>query len=386
VTVVHATRLAGSGAAVGPECVFDAVGEAVAALGGRRASVVIAFPPASLEARAAVEQAAAAADGAPVAGMTSDGVITVDGLRGDGCSALALDDSVEVGVGVTARASVDPRRAGRDAAEAALRGLAERSGHTLLLLFLDPDSGDHAEILWGVYEVAGGHVPLVGGGANGRFPAQFALGSTGRDSVVAVALRSPAPIGVGVADGCIPLAAPSIVTRASGMTIQSLDGRPAENVYLEKLGRSRVELADAEFEALCVPHPLGQPALSGHVRLRHVRSRAAGGGLTCAARIPPDSVVTFMQQTPDTIRESAAQAVRDALEPLDGPPRAALVFDCAGRKRALGQRVGSGVEAVLSTFGRAAPPLAGLWTRGEVGRVRGPEGDRNHAIVVVALA
>ncbi|HEY1367808.1 MAG TPA: FIST N-terminal domain-containing protein [Gaiellaceae bacterium] len=383
--MVRATGLAGSGVAVGPDCVFDAVGEAVSALGGRSASVVLVFPPASLEAPAAVDQAAAAADGAPVAGMTSDGVIAASGPPREGCSALALDDSVDVGIGVAARASGDARRAGRDAAAAALGGLSGSSGHMLLLLFLDPDSGDHAEILWGVYERAGGHVPLVGGGANGRYPAQFALGASGRDSVVAVALRSPAPIGVGVADGCFPLAAPSIVTRAAGMTIQSLDGRPAENVYLEKLGRSRVELADAEFEALCVPHPLGQPALSGHVRLRHVRSRAAGGGLTCAARIPPDSVVTFMQQTPDTIRQSATQAVRDALEPLGGAPRAALVFDCAGRKRALGPRVGPEVEAVLSGFGRPAPPLAGLWTRGEVGRVRGPEGDRNHAIVVVAL-
>jgi hypothetical protein len=383
VTIVRATGIAGSGAAAGPACVFDAVGEALASLGGP-ASLVLVFPPASLEARAAAEQAAAAAGCAPVAGMTSDGVITADGALADACSALALDDSFDVGVGVAAQASARPRQAGREAAAAALAGLFEARGQTLLFLFLDPNSGDHAEILWGVYEEAGGHVPLVGGGANGRYPALFALGTSGRDVVVAVAVRSPAPVGVGVAHGCFARAAPSIVTRASGMTIQSLDGRAAETVYLEKLGRSRVKLADADFEALCVPHPLGQPALSGHVRLRHVRARAAGG-IVSAARIPSGSVVTFMEQNPETIRQSAAEAVRDALEPLDGPPRAALVFDCAGRKRALGRAVASGVDAVLSGFGAAPPPLAGLWTRGEVGRVRGPEGDRNHAIVVVAF-
>ncbi len=31
-------------------------------------------------------------------------------------------------------------------------------------------------------------------------------------------------------------------------------------------------------------------------------------------------------------------------------------------------------------------PMTGLYTRGEVGRVRGAKGDRNHAIVVVAFA
>jgi hypothetical protein len=39
----------------------------------------------------------------------------------------------------------------------------------------------------------------------------------------------------------------------------------------------------------------------------------------------------------------------------------------------------------MAAFGSDAPQIAGLWTRGEVGRVRGPLGDRNHAIVVVAF-
>ena len=63
----------------------------------------------------------------------------------------------------------------------------------------------------------------------------------------------------------------------------------------------------------------------------------------------------------------------------------ALVFDCAGRKRALGARTGAAVEAIAAAFGGEAPPLAGLWTRGEIGRVRGPLGDHNHAAVVVAF-
>ena len=116
-----------------------------------------------------------------------------------------------------------------------------------------------------------------------------------------------------------------------------------------------------------------------------IRDRADAGGLACAARIPVDAVVAFTEQTPETILASAREAVADALEPLGGAARAALVFDCGGRRRALGPAAATEAAAIASAFPGGPPPMAGLWTRGEVGRVRGPLGDRNHAIVVVAF-
>ena len=66
--------------------------------------------------------------------------------------------------------------------------------------------------------------------------AMIGEGKTYTDSVVAVAITAPGPIGVGVAHGCSPRSAPSIVTKADGRTVLQLDGRRAEDVYLEKLG------------------------------------------------------------------------------------------------------------------------------------------------------
>jgi putative ABC transport system permease protein len=37
------------------------------------------------------------------------------------------------------------------------------------------------------------------------------------------------------------------------------------------------------------------------------------------------------------------------------------------------------------SLGDPAPPLAGCYVHGEIGRVRGAKGDRNHAVVVVAI-
>jgi hypothetical protein len=177
---------------------------------------------------------------------------------------------------------------------------------------------------------------------------------------------------------------PAIVTRSSGRTITALNGRPAEHVYLDAIGHAGERLTHAEFERLAVVHPLVQLELRG-LRPRHVLGRAPEGGLLCAVHIPENAAVGFSEQTPGSVLISAEEAARCALEPLHGPPRAALIFDCAARRGVMGTH--SDLE--LGVLRDALPPattLVGLYTRGEIARVRGAVGDLNHAIVVVAFS
>jgi hypothetical protein len=376
--------LAASAWATGPAAVHDAVAQAVAGLGGTAPALVLAFPDAELPRGEVLAQAAGAAPDCPVAGMTSRGLITGDGVRPSGCAATAFADEVAVGIGLAREASRDPRAAGRAAVEQAVAGLDLAPGRAVLLLFLDPESGDAADVIDGAYSVVGGRVPLAGGGANGRAPAVLADDAMSADAVAAVALSCAAPVAVGLGHGCRRRGEPAIATRTAGRVLGELDGRPAEEVYLEGLGRAGERLDDRAFEALAVLHPLAQPELRGLFRLRHVLRRAPGGGLLCATAIPPNAAVFFTEQTAETIVASAGSAVDEALAPL-GPPRAALVFDCAARQRALGERLPDEGEALVAALG-GVPAVAGLFTRGEVGRMRGSKGDRNHAVVVVAFA
>ena len=382
---------AASGVAAGPDAVRDSLREALDRL-GRPASFVLAFPPATLGPEAAVEQATAAAPDVPWAGISSDGVIASSAVVPAGCAALAFDDDVDVGVGLGEAASHDPRGAARRAAAAAFAGVDAAAGHPLLLLLYDANAGLHAELVAGAYEVAGPRVPLAGGGANAPVgapartePAQFAFGKACRDSVVAVALVTQAPASIGIGHGCELGALPAIVTRSDGRRILGLDGRPAEEVYLEAIGHPHRELNDSEFERLAVLHPLTQLELGGRVRPRHVRGRAPGGGLRCATGIPENAAVAFSEQSPDGILSSALAAVRDALAPLQGGARAALIFDCAARRTVLGADPQAEVDVLTSALGSTVP-LIGLYTRGEVARMRGSSGDLNHAVVIVALA
>jgi hypothetical protein len=376
-------RLAGAGAAVGVRAPFEAVEEAVAAL-GRDPGLVLIFPAGLLDPQEAAAQAQAAAGDGRVAGMTGTGAITLGGAIESGCSAVAFDSSLPAGIGTGT--SSDPRAAGRSAAAEALLGLDRNGVHVALLLFVDSESGDQAEIVAGAYEIAGGRVPLAGGAAGGEVRAQFADGEAMSGSVVAVALVSGTPIGVGISHGCVRRGAPSIVTRSRGPVVLQLDGRPAETVYLEKLGMGDVALSDSEFEAIAMAHPLAQPELRGDVRPRYVRGRAPGGGLICATSIEANAAVDVCEQKPEATVRSARAAVGEALGQLSGPAEAVLVFDCAARSAWFGNPLASReVESIISSLGDPLPALAGPYTRGEIGRIRGAKGDRNYSLVVVAL-
>ena len=377
------SELASSAWADGPTAAAEATAAAVAGLAGAPPSLVLLFPDVQSSVAQAVGEARRAAPGCHVAGMSSRGVLSLDGSHTGGCSATAFGPGVEVGLGFAGRASEDPREAGRAAAAMATEGLTLVPGHAVLLLFIDPTSGDESAAIDGAYSVVGGRVPLAGGGANGPNPLLIADDFQGEDAVVAVAVCSPAPVAVGVAHGCRPVSEPAIATRTEGRALRELNGRPAEEVYLEGLGRS-APLDDGAFETFAVLHPLGQPELRGQLRLRHVLGRAEGGGLECAAAIPANAAVWFTEQTRETIVASAVRAVHETLARLPAPPRAGLIFDCAARRRALGGGVAEEGRALSSAFGDVTS-LSGLYTRGEVGRVRGAKGDRNHAIVVVAF-
>src|SRR5262249_1677157 len=157
--------LAGAGAAEGPRAPFDAVEEALDALGRDDPGVVLIFPTGVLDPQETAKQAQTAAGSARVAGMTGSGAITIGGAIESGCSALAFASSVQVGVGTGTSSNL--QEAGHSAAIGALSEVDLDDRHAVLLLFTDSDSGDQAEIVAGAYDVAGGRIPLAGGAAGG---------------------------------------------------------------------------------------------------------------------------------------------------------------------------------------------------------------------------
>ena len=379
-------RFAASASAEGSGSCAEAVERAVTEVEGGP-GLVLFFTSGEIDPDSAARDAQAAAGGARVAGMTGTGAFGPDGPLKTGCSAIALSSSFSIGV--SAVDTKDPRAAGREATAEALAAVGD-APYAAVLLFVDSESGDQAEVVAGAYRVAGGRIPLAGGAAGGATRARFADGRALSSGLVVAAIGATSPIGVGVAHGCVVRGAPSIVTRAEGPNVIQLDGRPAETVYLEKLGVEERNLDDATFERLAMVHPLAEPELSGGLRPRYVRGRAAGGVLVCATSIEENAAVVVCAQTPESIVHSARTAVEAAVSRLDGPAEAAVGFDCAARSAWFEGPVAARLarrelEALASAFGEPAPSLAGVYTRGEIGRSRGAKGDRNFSVVVTAF-
>lgn len=376
-------ELAAAAAASGADAVAQACGEAVSSLGGE-VGLLLAFTSGDLDFDSSALALADAARGAPNAGLTGRGLFSAEGPLDDGCVAMAFTPTVRAAVGACAEASRDLRAAGRLSVERALEDL--EGDADLVLLFIDSTTGDIADTISGAYEAAGPRIPLAGGAAGGSEKRHFNDGEALSDSVVAVAVASEAPYGIGNTQSCSTRGTPSIVTRSDGQRLEEIDGRPAEEVYLEQLGFTGVAMDDEEFEALAESHPLAQPELHGDVRLRHVLERTGDGAIITGTNIPASAAIEFTSLDFDDLLASGRQSVGDAAEASGGGlPRAALVFDCAGRRRALRDGLAQEVEAIRDALGDPPAPLAGLYTHGEVARLQGAKGDRNHAVVTVAF-
>ena len=109
----------------------------------------------------------------------------------------------------------------------------------------------------------------------------------------------------------------------------------------------------------------------------------AGAGWTTRSSSGSRSCIRW--RSSNGVLASARGAMRDALAALPGPASAALVFDCAARRRVLGVDPQTEVDVLTSEL-PSKRPLVGLYTRGEVARTRGASGDLNHVVVIVAFA
>lgn len=326
----------------------------------------------------------------PLAGCSTAGEIGPHGAGDAGVVVLALGGEGFAVATAAATGSAGRLRAAGAEAAACAAALPDRP-HTALLLLTDGLAGDQQEIIRGAYDAVGSAVPLVGGGAGD----DLAMAATSQlhgtdvlqDAVVGVAVASDAPLGIGVHHGWRRVGEPVIVTSSSGVTVETLDDRPALDVYLERLGAPPdVRTDPAAFTRFGLTHPLGLARRRGedHVRsvLRADFERRTFGG---AAEVPQGAIAWFMEGDEDTVLDATDAACAQALAALDGsPPLGLITFDCVARRSVVGD---AGLAREAGRLAAAAPgvPVAGFYTYGEIARTRGISGVHNQTLVVLAL-
>jgi hypothetical protein len=315
------------------------------------------------------------------ASEVGDANVVVTALGGPGFS---------VATAASSNASSRLREAGAEAA--ACLAHTDARPHRVLMLLTDGLAGDQQEIVRGAYGIAGAGIPLVGGCAGDNLEMRETFQLFGEhvlaDSVVAAAISSDAPIGIGVRHGWRSVGEPMLVTKSRESRVYTLDDRPALDVYLERLDAPPEARTDpAAFTRFALTHPIGLPNRMGETHIRFVadadfEERSIG----CIAQVPQGGLTWFMEGDERSVLDATDGACEDALEPLEGrPPLGLVAFDCIARRGVLGE---DGVQAEVDRLGDQAgnAAVAGFYTYGEIARTHGMSGFHNQTLVVLALS
>ena len=359
------------------------------ALAGRDPKVLIAFASDDLDLEAFAAAIAEEAGPVPVVGCSTAGEISGRGATDGGAVIVAIGGhGFSVRTSIARHASHDLRRAG---AYATASALPDRWPHRAVILLSDGLSGDQQEVVRGAYSEAGAWIPLVGGCAGDEMrmcrTRQIFGTEVLTDAVIAVGLASEAPLGVAAHHGWRRVGEPMLVTAAESNRVLELDGRPALDVYVERLG-IRPEVADdsAAFASLALTHPLGL-ARRGGEEVRFVAGAdQSERSIRCIAEVPVGGLVHLMEGDEVSVLGATDAACADALAALgDADPLGMVVFDCVARRAVLGDGgVVREVDAIRARAGDA--PWAGFYTYGEFSRSVGVRGFHNQTLVVLALA
>jgi hypothetical protein len=365
--------------------------EAVAAAlaGGDDPRLLIVFAADSYDPTELLAGIRASSGDVPLIGCSTAGEIASSGPGDAGVVVAALGGGFSAVVRVATGASADLRGAGAEVAEG-LTGIEDRA-HRVLLLLADGLAGDQQEIVRGAYGVAGGAVPLVGGcaGDDMRMVAtrQFFGAEVLTDAVVAAAIGSDAPFGIGVRHGWRRVGEPLVVSSSAGNRVELLDERPALDAYLERLDAPKQAWTDgAAFTHFAQTHPLGLSRRSGEEHVRFVAEADFDSrSLVCIAEVPQGGLAWIMEGDAASVLDATDAACSEALGALAGrPPIGMLAFDCIARKGVLGSGIADEVGRVAAHAGAA--PVAGFYTYGEIARTRGVSGFHNQTLVVLAVS
>jgi hypothetical protein len=327
--------------------------------------------------------------GCAVIGCSTSGEIAPAGALTQALVLWALGGTeVRVSTGWGESREQDLRLAATEAASC-LEQL-ERRKHTVMVLLSDGLGGDQMEVVRGAYDAAGIDVPLVGGCAGDYLAMRQTRQLHGQrvmsGAVVAAAISSDRPLGVGVSHGWTPVSEPMLVTDSRETLLRSLDDRPALDVYLDFFQPPQEVRDDPQaFADFAATHPIGIRRRD-RIEMRHITGfDAASGSLVMVAEVPQGGLAFLTEGDFDSVLGAAAQSTEAAMAALEGtPPVGLLLFDCVSRRSVFSEaRVQEETDLIAQCSGGI--PMAGFYTYGEIARTRGSGGFHNQTLVTLAI-
>ena len=249
--------------------------------------------------------------------------------------------------------------------------LAQRIGATVAeggcALVLPDAIGCNPPALLGQLDEALGFVPVLGAVAAGA--PMFELYNTDAEqgALVGVALSGLTPV-IGVAQGCMPIGEPYVITRAESNVIERIGNRPALAILEEAIGAlpdgaARIRRAGV-FAGLAMD-PAKSPLERGDFLVRNlIGADRSSGAVAVAEGVRVGQTVQFQIRDAEASRADLAAMLDEVRASLgDRRPAFGCYFDCAGRGRGLFGVPDHDVTLIRERLGEF--PLIGFFGNGE---------------------
>ena len=330
---------------------------------------------------------------ATVLGASTAGEFTEKGDAKQSVCAFALAGDFKVFAGMGSGLRANPEQAVRQALEA-LPTSAPGYPHRTGVLLLDPLAGNGEEVTLLAASMLGDQ-PLAGGAAGDDLQMKAtSVGCGSRaasDAVVIAQVFSKSPLGLGVCHGHTPVSKPLKVTSARGNVVETIDERPAWDVWLEntlereeRRGVDQRAMTREEEGGYLLRYEAGIATGSAY-KVRAPLSRDERGAISFACGVPQGTVFRITESAAEPQIASAREAARRARVQLAGGSAAgALVFDCICRNLILGEGFDEAVRGMSAELGGA--PICGFETYGEIALDAGDmSGFHNTTTVVLAF-
>lgn len=348
----------------------------------------------------------------PIVGGSSGGcVLGSDGVSPRGVSVVLLGgDDIEIAwrssrcdSATCLEAVAATEEIARAADEAATRGLT----HFACLVFAPGIFVDGEAFVTAVRKGAGARAQLAGGLTGDDLtmdrPKVYVGTELRDDHVIVTGLFTRRPIGIAARHGWRAVGPVRTVTRTDGVWLCELDGRPALDVWLGdacKAGAApppdqkdlALYLAN-HYEIGITGSSSSRPPASRHFGeggdTRELVARAPfavreDGALRLSAALADGAHVCVLHATRDDLLRASSEAAAAAVLGAGHPVAGALVLACSGRLAALGESFGEEPARIRE---RVAAPIGGACVFGEIARnVRDADAFFNTTAVVVAFA
>ncbi len=202
----------------------------------------------------------------------------------------------------------------RDFAPSEERGKKQGLFKSATLMFVDGLSPARETLIDEVRKGCRPFQPIVGAAVTDDGSFQYcqvgtSRGGVMRDSAALFHVFSKQGFSIGVAHNHTPTTPPMMVTKASGVVLHTLDGRPALEVYREHAAERGVVLTEENLRPYLIQHPLGLYFFDSLTRLRSSFAALPDGSLICGGNIPEGTKVCIMGSSKDEL--IAAAGCRD---------------------------------------------------------------------------